>query len=378
MNLLDDKQLIENLDQSNQLSWIQNWGLMFNQGFDTGSSFKIPKKIHIGKKGLSLDYSQKFSSIVVFGMGGSAISGDYLSSLLFRQENFQTPIHVIRGYHIPKWVSTSTLVIAVSYSGNTRETLTCLHSALQVNSSPILVSSGGVIKEVAEKYSIPWIKLPEGLQPRAAFPVIFGSIFGLFDNLFPKLSLSTQMKNVGNVINDIISQFGPNRPYDKNLAKQLATKLQNKIPIIISSELALITRWKCQFNENSKMVAYMDVFPELMHNTIQGWEHENLTFLEFIVIKLGTDSNEIVDKVKFCLNIANDKIHKTIQFLEFNNGNSLENLMAATLFGDLLSLYLAFLQSLDPSKIRLIVEMKKEFEPILQKNFDVKSNLLDL
>ncbi|OLS25952.1 MAG: hypothetical protein HeimC3_12260 [Candidatus Heimdallarchaeota archaeon LC_3] len=87
--------------------------------------------------------------------------------------------------------------------------------------------------------------------------------------------------------------------------------------------------------------------------------------------------DEIVEKVKFCLNIANDNIDKTIHLLEFDNSNLLENLIAATLFGDLISLYLAFLQSLDPSKIRLINEMKKEFEPKLQKEFDVKSALLD-
>ncbi|OLS25953.1 MAG: Bifunctional phosphoglucose/phosphomannose isomerase [Candidatus Heimdallarchaeota archaeon LC_3] len=267
MNLLDDKPLMEKLDQSNQLSWIQNWESMFNQAFDTGSSIKIPKKINIGKKEITLNYSQKFSSIIVIGMGGSAISGDYLSSILSREENFSTPVQVIRGYHIPKWVSLSTLVIAVSYSGNTRETLTCLYKALQVQASTILLSSGGTIEEVAKKYSIPWIKLPSGYQPRAAFPVIFGTIIGLFDKLFPTLTLSNKIKNIGNVINNIITRFGPDQPSTNNLSKNLASKLHNKIPIIISSELALITRWKGQINENSKMIAYMDVFPELMHNS---------------------------------------------------------------------------------------------------------------
>jgi glucose/mannose-6-phosphate isomerase len=367
---------MQKLDESNQLNWIQQWDQMLDKAIETGSSVKIPKELKLGKSASILNYEQNFSSIIICGMGGSAISGDYLTSILFHEKTFDIPIQIIRGYIIPKWVNSRTLVVGVSYSGNTRETLTCIFHAMKSKAPIILLSSGGVVKEVAEKYSLPLINLPGSYQPRAAFPIIFGSILGLFVKLFPKIKIEKQLNNLNSVIQSIINNNGPDIPLKGNLAKQIALKLDKKVPVIISSESSLAMRWKGQINENAKMIAYFDIFPELMHNTIQGWENDLLTNLEVIVLKLSNDSNEIVEKVKFCLSIANENVKKDVHLFEYNNNFLVENLIAATLFGDLVSIYLAFLQSLDPSKIRLITEMKNEFEPKLSKEFNVKKKLL--
>jgi glucose/mannose-6-phosphate isomerase len=240
----------------------------------------------------------------------------------------------------------------------------------------ILLSSGGVVEEVANKYSLPLVNLPGGYQPRAAFPIIFGSILGLFIKLFPQIKIENQLINLNSILQNIININGPNVPLKENDAKQLAVKLEKKIPLVISSESSLAMRWKGQINENAKMIASFDIFPDLMHNTIQGWENDLLSNLEVIVLKLNTDSNEIIEKNKFCLKIANENVKKDIHLFEYNNKFLVENLVAATLFGDLVSIYLAFLQSLDPSKIRLITEMKNEFEPKLSQEFNVKEELL--
>ncbi|MHA1990532.1 MAG: bifunctional phosphoglucose/phosphomannose isomerase [Candidatus Hodarchaeales archaeon] len=376
MNLLDNRSLMQKLDESNQLNLIQQWDQLLNKAIETGSSVNIPKELKFGKNSSLLNYKQNFSSIAIFGMGGSAISGDYLASVLFHEKTFDIPIQVIRGYNIPKWINFRTLVIGVSYSGNTRETLTCIFHALNSKAPIILLSSGGVVEEVANKYSLPLVNLPGGYQPRAAFPIIFGSILGLFIKLFPQIKIENQLINLNSILQNIININGPNVPLKENDAKQLAVKLEKKIPLVISSESSLAMRWKGQINENAKMIASFDIFPELMHNTIQGWENDLLSNLEVIVLKLNTDSNEIIEKNKFCLKIANENVKKDIHLFEYNNKFLVENLVAATLFGDLVSIYLAFLQSLDPSKIRLITEMKNEFEPKLSQEFNVKEELL--
>jgi glucose/mannose-6-phosphate isomerase len=367
---------MQKLDESNQLNLIQQWDQLLNKAIETGSSVNIPKELKFGKNSSLLNYKQNFSSIAIFGMGGSAISGDYLASVLFHEKTFDIPIQVIRGYNIPKWINFRTLVIGVSYSGNTRETLTCIFHALNSKAPIILLSSGGVVEEVANKYSLPLVNLPGGYQPRAAFPIIFGSILGLFIKLFPQIKIENQLINLNSILQNIININGPNVPLKENDAKQLAVKLEKKIPLVISSESSLAMRWKGQINENAKMIASFDIFPELMHNTIQGWENDLLSNLEVIVLKLNTDSNEIIEKNKFCLKIANENVKKDIHLFEYNNKFLVENLVAATLFGDLVSIYLAFLQSLDPSKIRLITEMKNEFEPKLSQEFNVKEELL--
>ena len=96
-----------------------------------------------------------------------------------------------------------------------------------------------------------------------------------------------------------------------------------------------------------------------------------------IVLRLGNDSNEIVEKIKFCLEIANENVSKNMHLYFFDNRFLLENLIAATLFGDLVSLYSALLQNLDPSRIRLITEMKNEFEPRLNKKINIRKELLN-
>jgi glucose/mannose-6-phosphate isomerase len=376
MNLLDNSPLMKELGKSLQFEWIQQWVKMLNDSIESGSNLELPQTVKLDNNDFVLDYTQDFTSIIICGMGGSAISGDYLASVLFHEEKFNIPIQIVRGYNLPNWVTSKTLVIGVSYSGNTRETLTCIYQALKIKSPIILLSSGGVVKEVAEKYSIPWISLPQGFQPRAAFPIIFGSILGLFDSLFPKIGIKSQLKNIRDIINETLNKNNPEVKIEENLAKKLALTLKNKIPVIISSESSLAMRWKGQFNENAKMVAFYEVFPEMMHNSIQGWENEQIESLEFVVLRLGNESSEITDKNRFCLNIANEKFEKKANLYEFNFPFLVENLIAATLFGDMVSIYLAALQSLDPSAIRLIVEMKKEFESKLNQDFDIKAELL--
>ena len=313
-------------------------------------------------------------------MGGSAISGDYISTLLNHMSTILVPVIVVRGYDLPTWVSATTLVIGISYSGNTRETLSCIYQALLKNAPVILVSAGGFVQTVAEKYALPWIKLPAGYQPRAAFPLLFGTLLGLLSIIFPQSDIKTAITHVNAVITESLDEYGPKNLTTTNLAKQIALSLSGKFPVIISSIPALGMRWKGQINENAKSFAVYDVFPESMHNSIQGWEaiHQRMDDFVYIVLKLSSDSSEIVEKVTYCLQIANPAKPVKPIILKFNHHSLITDLIAATLVGDLVSLYLAFIQKINPSTIHLINEMKKEFEPKLAAEFDLQHALLNL
>lgn len=378
--VLDNLSMMKNLDPEGQLKWISQWHTIFTEAFKYSSSIEIPKKIEIGMKRRTITYNKNFSAIVITGMGGSAISGDYISTLLSHMPDILVPVIINRGYDLPAWVSETTLMIGISYSGNTRETLSCVYQAFAKNIPLILASAGGLVQEIAEKYSIPWIKLPAGYQPRAAFPVLFGSLLGILSIIFPQSNIKYSIANVSSAISKYLDDYGPQNPTATNLAKQIALSLYGKFPVIISSVSALGMRWKGQMNENAKSLAIYDVFPESMHNSIQGWEttHQNINDFVFIILKLSIDSLEIVEKVSYCLQIANSTKSAKLFVLEFKNTSLIEGLVGATLTGDLISLYLAFIQEINPSTIRLINAMKKEFEPKLASEFDLQKALLNL
>ena len=110
--------------------------------------------------------SYKIDDIVISGMGASAISGDIIQSLF--RDKLDIPIYVSRNYDLPKWANKNTLVISQSYSGNTEETLSTFKHGYQKHCKIIGISSGGKLQEYCEKREIPHIKIPSGIQPRAA------------------------------------------------------------------------------------------------------------------------------------------------------------------------------------------------------------------
>ncbi len=376
---LDNFESFKELDGKGQLTWMTEWSNMILNSFNKGKDLTIPDKISI--KNLNLNYNKTYNQVGICGMGGSGISGEFLQNYLQEQE-FNIPISLVRGYRLPKNLTSDSLIIIVSYSGNTRETLTCLYESLKRNISVILISSGGTCVELSEKAHFPLVLLPKGFEPRAAFPVLFGAVAGVMAKIFPSLSfLDSDLKELGNLLTKQNSLYQPNVPLESNLAKQLAQKWLNVVPIFLSEYLCLGMRMKGQMNENSKKIAFYDTFPEMMHNTSQSWKDEKLRELPFHYIRtlVHTDS-EMSDKTTYGLQLAKYESVDKVDNLDFSkaSNNLIHKLFLATYLVDYASIYLAFLRNYDPSFIDIIVGMKDKFEPELTKRFDVKSALFNL
>ena len=130
MNKLDHISNIIQLDTLGQFNTIKNWPQMISQGFQLGSQLKLPKTVEIGEH--RLNYSKNLLNLFVCGMGGSAISGEYMQNFLSTSQ-FKLPFSIVRGYQLPSYVDKNSLVIIITYSGNTRETLICLYEAIKRN-----------------------------------------------------------------------------------------------------------------------------------------------------------------------------------------------------------------------------------------------------
>jgi len=305
--------------------------------------------VKITKKTDTPDY--KFNKIIINGVGGSAISGELLKCLL--RDKIKIPIEVSRGYNLPAYTDENTLVFCISYSGNTEETLSQFVDAVEKKCEIIGITSGGKLKEWCDKLNIPYILIPEGYQPRVALPYLFIPLIVLLQRF--------GLINLKNEIDETIQTL---KKIKTDNIKKIASDLKNSIPIIYASNeySAVAERMKTQFNENSKVPARYDVFPELNHNEIVGYQNEKLNKNSFVLILRDKDEPE---EIKTRIEITKDLIKGRVKRIEeiWAEGKSkLTRMMSLIVLGDVMSYELAVLNNVDPVEVEYLVTLKKKLK----------------
>ena len=323
-------------------------------------AINIGKEIHLNN-----DYFH-INKIIISGMGGSAIGGDIVYTLI--KNEIKVPYFVQRGYNIPQWVDNSTLVVCSSYSGNTEETLTVFEKAKISGAKVIGITTGGILYQECKKNNFDFIQIPSGLQPRAALafsfvPLLFillrlGKISDKFISRLQSSSISLEK-----------TKYIYNQKTDENPTWDLAKKIYNTLPIIYADsdklESAAI-RIKGQICENGKILCYHNIFPEMNHNEIVGWENNFEYFNNYSVIWLIDPS----------LNSRNSARQKIIfeMFNELNlsqytiliNGDTFEErFLSLIYYGDWLSYWIAILHTTDPSPVNKISNLKNKLSKII-------------
>jgi glucose/mannose-6-phosphate isomerase len=307
-------------------------------------------------KNLKKDYQQ----VVLTGMGGSAIAGDLLKSYL--QDEFTLPFFINRNYSLPNFVGPQTLVIACSYSGNTEETLNATQTAIDKKASVIGLASGGELQQLLEKNKVPYIKIPDGYPPRQALGYMFFPILNLFQHLALIKPSNDAIRETIKILRELRERNAPQSIHNHNLAKLIAQKLYTKVPVVYTASEMLypvVTRWRNQFNENSKVLAFSNVLPELNHNEIMGWEAPRQVLEKFNILFLRDQSELPRNKIR--LDITKDIFQKNnVPIFEvFSEGKSLlARIFSLIYIGDWVSYYLALLYEKDPLKIDSIQFLK--------------------
>lgn len=317
--------------------------------------------LRLGKDLQDLPSGEGLNRIAFVGMGGSAIGGDILATLLGEVAGLQMSVH--RGYRLPSLLDRDTLVVAVSYSGNTEETLSALEDARYLGCRILVITSGGKLLELARGYRFPYIVVPEGLQPRAALGYL---------SLGPAAVLEKMglLQGFVKVVYDAIDYLKEKRdswsriaPTERNFSKQLAKRLFGKTPVIYGTDGIMATasyRWKCQFNENSKLPAFCHTLPEMDHNEIVGW-HELDDFsrnCELIFLTEEDDSSRLYKRVKVTSEILGDKVGGVI-VIHVGGKTRTEKMLSAISLGDYTSGYLALLKGVDPTPVERIALLKQ-------------------
>jgi len=294
-------------------------------------------------------------NIVFSGMGGSALAA--LLSTTWPSCNI--PFEICRNYEIPKYVSNETLFISSSYSGNTEETLSALKEAQNKNAFIAVISSGGQLKETAQTNKYPILLLPPNLQPRMATLYSFKALITLLFKLNIISDLS-ELENTSKFIEESVKSWRPDVPSSQNQAKKIALDLVGKTPVIYSGSVLAPAayKWKINFNENAKNVAWWNQYPEFNHNEFLGWSSHPVD-KPYAIIDLRSDYDNPQIKKRFDVSnkLLSGKRPEPITVLA-KGDNVLEQLVYMVVLGDFVSLYLALLNGLNPTPVDLIEKLK--------------------
>ncbi len=355
MSVLDDLEYIKRIDKSNMLMAINNFPkylmgcLELCQRYD----MNIPERIE---------------NIVIAGLGGSAIGGDLIIDWI--GYNIPIPIEVCRDYKLPGFVNEKTMLVIISYSGETEETLRLFMEGVEKKSKIFTITSDGLLEGLSRKLNVPMILVPSGMQPRAALPFLFISIaFILWKGGWIN-NFEEEIKIVANQLSNDLIKIGVDIMSYENPAKKLALDIKDTLPVIYSPNdyQGVSRRFKNQLNENSKIFAKFDLIPEAFHNEIEGWNSDSEGIkLSFIFISDGLEKSYLIDEMKKMLK---DRGFEKLFEIKGLGKSKLAKIMSAIFFTDFVSFYLSILNKIDPTPVSSIEAFKEQIS--------IKSSIKDI
>ena len=294
---------------------------------------------------------KKREKFIVVGMGGSHLAAD-----LLKIWNPYLEMIVHKNYGLPdiqgKYLK-DTLVILSSYSGNTEETIDAFEKAREKNLSMAVMSIGGKLLELAKKHSIPYVQMPDiGIQPRSALGFSLMAIL----KIIGEDKDITEASKLAHLLKPV--------EYEK-AGQLLAKKMKGFVPIIYSSDrnMAIAYNWKIKFNETGKIPAFYNVFPELNHNEMTGFDIKESTKnlsknFYFIFLKDKNDHPLILKRMDVLKKIYNDK-KMPVEIIELQNKNVFDKIFSNLILADWTAYHAAKQYGVEPEQVPMVEEFKK-------------------
>ena len=310
----------------------------------------------IGLSTIGLPSAEGLTALTFCGMGGSAVAGDLLRALY--RERVGIPIDVVRGPVLPEYCGPRTLVICASYSGNTAETLACFREATRRGCRVMVVTSGGEL--FAAPSASATVVVPGGFQPRAALGFLAFASFGALETAGLLPDLTDDVDETIVELDALLPRLGPAAPRGANLAKDLAFRIDDRVPVIWGSEgigAVAAGRWKTQFNENAKIPAWASSMPELDHNEVVGWTLPAGRGFFLVALRHEGEHTDIAARFPLSIEIA-QQAGVVAEEVWGAGRSALARLMSLVLLGDFTSVYHALAHGVDPTPVAVIDRLK--------------------
>ena len=323
----DIKNLAEKYDKKNFLGEYLKWGERFQRALETTPSLDI-----------------SYKTLYVVGMGGSGIVGDILRDYL----GMEMDIRVFKYTRLPRYVSKGDLVLAVSFSGNTIETLASVSDALSKGADVIGITTGGRLLELGEKKGFKVIRVEKALAPRAALPQLIATAL---KTIMGEEGVD-ELRKIADILKDEATKYSLDKKDNK--AFKLAYYIWGRLPILYADDayLSILHRMKSSLNENAKINAYYQTFPEGYHNEVEAFEEIVDPVSYPVLFKDEGDSLE-----PFIKHL--DELEVDYLIIDLVGESRIEKILRAILLTDIASIYLAYLRKKDPFEINVINKLKK-------------------
>jgi glucose/mannose-6-phosphate isomerase len=343
---LDDPHAVAEADRGAMLAAVAGLGRQLRRGYDIGRDGTAPP----GEEPIAL---------VVCGMGGSGIAGDVVRSLV--GPSFPIPVLVHKGRELPSFCGRRTLVVAVSYSGDTEEARSCLDEGARRGCPVVAISAGGALARSAGRSGLEHVDVPgDAGMPRAALGYLAGAILGWLDR-DRKLGLEDELARAAEALDRLGSTWGPAGTIEPNEPKSLAAFLMERTPVVWGSEglmEAAALRFRNQLNENAKVPAFSSILPELTHNEVEGWTGGRADRFALVALRHdgeGARLAERFDRAARAVAAAGLEVRE----VRVDGAGPVERLFGTILLGDFASVYLGILRGVDPTPIPTITALKE-------------------
>lgn len=340
--MLDSRESIRSVDRKDMLSSVEELPKSLSDGLRRGRMAGLPR------------FSPK--EVVICGVGGSAIGGELLCEWLALSA--PVPCSVVRDYSLPAHVGKDSFVIVSSYSGNTEETLSMFEDARKKRAKVLAITCGGQLGKMSESASIPFVRVPSGLMPRASIGYMFGAMLGSLERS-GIASVDKQVEEAIRVMVKTAAYCKPSVHTPDNPAKMLAHELYSHLPLIVGYGISrpVAKRWADQLSENGKTLAFSLELPELDHNAIVGLvKDQRSKGLACVFLQHDGAGRQMSRRVA----ATKEMIARVapVYSTDALGLSPLARMFSLIMIGDYVSVYLAVLRNEDPSSNDVIDDLK--------------------
>lgn len=343
---LDDRAACAAADPSDMAGYIAGLPAQCRAAWATGLGWQAPASFRTPKR------------VVILGMGGSAIGAEIVTTIA--QGMTSVPMQVVRGYRAPA-IDDDTLVIASSWSGETEETLEAFQGTLGKGGMRLAITAGGRLSRLGESLGYEVLTYAFDGQPRAAIGWGVYALLGVLHRLRALAVTERAVEESIAQLDQCAADWGIDQPGESNVAKQLARRILGRVPVIFGPDFLEVAarRWAGQMSENAKQWALFAGLPELDHNLIVGFGGPDVAREALHVLML--DNAGVHERTRLRIRLTGEALDRGgIQHDELLMGgdNHLDAIMRASYLSDWVSLYLAYLNGVDPTEVRAIATLK--------------------
>ena len=353
------EELIARYDKSRMIDLILKSPQEFEKYLEAYKEVEFPREVG----GVaSLPRTGEWRNVVILGMGGSAIVGDVVHGYLY--DKLSIPVEVVRSPQPPRSLGNRTLMVSVSYSGNTVETITATLEGLRRGAYPVIVTSGGMLRKLATRLGAPLYELPPGRPPRTALSPMLAAVLRALEAA-GLLKLGHEVESAAESARALVREIRTNLA--GSIPARVAKALEGRVPLVYSYQpyTPLGYRLKTQLNENAKYHAFFMELPEGNHNEVMGWEGRVIAKFHAVFIR----GHEELPEISVCLEYWREVLREKgveVSELRSRSQNRLAEYLELMVMVDLTSYILALNLGVDPTPVATISRLKHLLESKLE------------